>query len=177
MSDDAERTVASGFPDPDTVPSPTERLRKLHGESGEQPEEPKLGRSRKGSAAKGDVGSLQETIAGSGGGAADAAGGAIATIARSIGEQAARHAIEDFARHGYLGRLQTAGAGAGQIGAAALLGACAAGAFTAGVVMLWSRVLPRPLAAFATAATLGGAAVPLIMSGSSQIREGVTGDL
>lgn len=173
MNEQRDRTVASGFPSPDGVPGPTERLRRLHGDSSE-PDEPRYGRSRPGRAATEDTiapEDVRATTADRARGTADA----LESFGRQMTSEAMSRAQEELARHGIPRRLQLAGAGAGQLAAAGVLSACATGAFTAGVVMLWNKVLPPWAAALTTAGTFGLVAGPLSFLGAVEVRRSLAG--
>lgn len=172
MTQQRERTVASGFPSPDGVPGPTERLRELHGEAGSEPAEPRYGRASVADAATEDVVPVEQMAS-----AAKRAEreNAIAGLGRRAAAEAVARTQAELERRRVPERLQRAGAGTGQLAAAGALGVCAAGALTAGVVMLWQQVLPPWAAAFVTTGTFGAIAAPLTVAGLKHVKQGMAG--
>jgi Putative Actinobacterial Holin-X, holin superfamily III len=173
-AEERKRTVASGFPPPDTVPGPTERLRQLHGDSNAEPLEPRYGRTTVGTAGTDDVVPL-EGMKTTTADRARASGDAVETFGHRVTDEAIARAQREFERRGIGDRIQLAGAGARRLGVGAALGVCAAGAATAGVVLLWNKALPAWAAALATAGTFGAVALPFALSGGRQFKRGVSG--
>jgi hypothetical protein len=168
---DRDRRVASGFPDPDKVPGPTERLRELHGITDTAPRAPKYGRASASTAGSDDYVPLEEMLQGSGlgGGAAERLSG----FARRLGDEAALRIGEELQRRGIAGKAKTAGMGAGEIGAAGILGLGAVGAGATAVIVGLHRVMPVWASALVTAGALGIPAGVLASRGVRHLRMGL----
>ena len=96
--DDRSRRVASGFPNPDDVPGPTERLRELHGDTATEPKPPKYGRASASTAGSDDYITLDDMEHGSGaGGATDR----VASFAQRVAEETATRLRADFDISGF----------------------------------------------------------------------------
>jgi len=124
---DRDRRVASGFPDPEKVPGPTERLRELHGDVATEPKPPKYGRASASTAASDDYVSIDDMLGGSGslaGGAADR----LTAFARKVGDETADRVRAELDRRGVADKAKAAGVGVGQMGVAGALGLAALGA-------------------------------------------------
>jgi hypothetical protein len=119
---DRERRVASGFPDPETVPGPTERLRELHGDVGKAPLPPKYGRASASTAASDDYVSMEDMLNGSGGGMASGATDRLSAFARKVGDETADRVRAELDRRGIADKAKAAGLGVGQMGVAGALG-------------------------------------------------------
>jgi hypothetical protein len=146
---DRERRVASGFPDPEKVPGPTERLRELHGEAATEPRPPKYGRASASTAGIADHVSVDEMLGGSSGagGAADR----VAAFARRVGDQTIDRLRDDLDRRGIPGKAKAAGLGVGEIGLASVLGLGVLGATTTAMIAGLSRIMPVWASALVTA--------------------------
>lgn len=169
MSERRDRTVASGFPAPDDVPGPTERLRELHGDTDGEPSEPRYGRAPLDRAATEDV-VPPDAMGRSDGDRVRATADTLESVGRRVGSEAALRARGEMERRGVPQRLGLARNATSQLTGAGILGACASGTLTAAIVMLWSKVLPNWAAALTTAGILGGAAAPLVYVARGTIR-------
>ena len=129
---DRERRVASGFPDPDQVPGPTERLRELHGDTETAPKPPKYGRASASTAASDDYISIDDMLSASGGTIAGGAADRLAAFARKIGDETADRLRGELDRRGVAEKARAAGLGVGQMGVASALGLGALGAASHG---------------------------------------------
>lgn len=170
-SEDRDRRVASGFPDPEKVPGPTERLRELHGTTDTAPRAPKYGRASASTAGSDDYISIDEMLQGSGigGAAADRLSG----FARRVGDEAAERIRDELVRRGVAEKAKTAGMGFGEIGAAGILGLGAVGAGATAVIVGLNRVVPAWAAALITAGALGVPASILAARGVRHLRMGL----
>ena len=151
---DRERRVASGFPDPDKVPGPTERLRELHGDTATAPQPPKYGRASAATAGSDDYVSIDDMLGGSGGlagGTADR----LAAFARRVGDETAERVRAELDRRGVPEKAKAAGLGVGQMGLASALGLGALGATATAMIAGLHKVLPLWASALVTAGALG----------------------
>lgn len=174
---DRERRVASGFPDPETVPGPTERLRALHGEVETEPRPPKYGRASASTAASDDYVSIDDMLNGSGSTLAGGAADKLADFARRIGDETADRLRVELDRRGVAEKAKAAGLGVGQMGVASALGLAALGAGATAMIAGMSRVLPVWAAALITTAALGVPAGLLAADGFRRINASVGGAL
>ena len=149
--DDRSRRVASGFPNPDDVPGPTERLRELHGDTATEPKPPKYGRASASTAGSDDYISLDDMD----GSATDAPADRVASFARRVAEETAVRLRADFDRRGIAGKAKAAGVGAGEIGLAGALSLGVLGATGTAMIAGLSRVMPVWAAALVTAGAFG----------------------
>lgn len=169
---DRERRVASGFPDPEDVPGPTERLRELHGDVETAPRPPKYGRASASTAASDDYVSIDDMLNGSStlaGGAADK----LAAFARRIGDETADRVRAELDRRGIADQAKAAGFGVGQMGVAGVLGLGALGAGATAMIAGMSRVMPVWASALITAGALGIPAGILAADGLRQVNASV----
>ena len=169
---DRDRRVASGFPDPEKVPGPTERLRELHGDSGGDPQPPKYGRASAATAASQDYVSMDDMLHGSGsftGGAADR----LAEFARRVGDEAAGRVRAELDRQGVFEKAKAAGLGVGQMGIAGALSLAALGAAATAMVAGLSRVMPVWASALVTAGAFGVPAGLLAADGLRRVNASV----
>lgn len=166
---DAERRVASGFPRPDDVPGPTERLRQLHGDAAAEPGSPRFGRTSVEQAATGDVASMDEMLKAQGPGSRTV--DAIESIAVRVAEETAARLRSEFDRRGLSQSMRNAGMGAVQVGGAALLGVVVVGAVTGAAVDALSTVMPRWAAGLTTVGLCSVPAAVLALSGRKQLAE------
>ena len=169
---DRERRVASGFPDPETVPGPTERLRDLHGDPHSDPQPPKYGRAAASTAASQDYVSMDDMLRESGsftGGAADR----FAAFARRVGDETADRVRAELDRRGVAEKAKTAGLGMGQIGLAGALSLGALGATATAMVAGMSRVMPVWASALITAGVFGIPAGLLAADGFRRVNASV----
>jgi hypothetical protein len=151
---DRERRVAAGFPDPEKVPGPTERLRELHGDAVGGPQPPRYGRASATTAGSQDYVSMDDMLGGSGsftGAAADS----VAAFARRVGDETADRVRAELDRRGVAEKAKTASLGIGQMGLASVLGLGALGATATAMVAGLSRVMPVWAAALITAGAFG----------------------
>jgi hypothetical protein len=163
-----ERRVASGFPDPENVPGPTERLRELHGNAATEPQPPKYGRASAATAATDDYVSIDDMLGGSGGspgGAADR----FAAFARRVGDEATERVKDELDRRGVAEKAKEAGIGIGQASIAGVLGLAAVGATATAMVAGMSRVMPLWAAALVTAGVFGLPAGILAADGLARV--------
>jgi hypothetical protein len=164
--DDRSRRVASGFPNPDDVPGPTERLRELHGDTATEPKPPKYGRASASTAGSDDYISLDDMERGTGaGGAADR----VASFAQRVADETAVRLRADFDRRGIAGKAKAAGVGVGEIGVAGALTLGVLGATGTAMVAGLSRVMPVWAAALVTAGAFGVPAAILSSRGLKRI--------
>ncbi len=169
---DRERRVASGFPDPEDVPGPTERLRELHGDVETAPRPPKYGRASASTAASDDYVSIDDMLNGSStlaGGAADK----LAAFARRIGDETADRVRAELDRRGIADQAKAAGFGVGQMGVAGVLGLGALGAGATAMIAGMSRVMPVWASALITAGALGIPAGILAADGLRRVNASV----
>ncbi len=167
-----ERRVASGFPDPDKVPGPTERLRELHGNTATEPQPPRYGRASAATAATDDYVSIDDMLGGSGGspgGAADR----FAAFARRVGDEAAERVKDELDRRGVAGKAKAAELGIGQMGIVGVLGLAAVGATATAMVAGMSRVMPLWASALVTAGVFGIPAGILTADGLGRVSANV----
>ena len=168
-----ERTVASGFPDPEKVPGPTERLRELHGDTDGDPKPPKYGRASASTAASQDYVSMDDMLNGSSGfreGAADR----LASFARRVGDETAERIRTELDRQGVFEKAKTAGLGIGQMGLASALGLGALGATATAMVAGLSRFMPVWASALITACAFGVPAGFLAADGLRRVNQSVS---
>jgi hypothetical protein len=170
---DRDRRVASGFPDPDKVPGPTERLRELHGEVGTAPQPPKYGRASASTAASDDYVSMDDMLNGSGGGLSGAAADRLSAFARKVGDETAERVRAELDRRGIADKAKAAGVGVGQMGIASALGLCALGAGATAMIAGMSRVMPVWTSALITAGALGVPAGILAADGFRRVNSSV----
>jgi hypothetical protein len=170
---DRERRVASGFPDPDTVPGPTERLRELHGDTATEPRPPKYGRASASTAASDDYVSMDDMLNGSGGGLAGGAADRLSAFARKVGDETADRVRAELDRRGIADKARAAGFGVGQMGIASVLGLCALGAGATAMITGMSRVMPVWASALITAGALGVPAGILAADGLRRVNASV----
>jgi hypothetical protein len=164
--DDRSRRVASGFPNPDDVPGPTERLRELHRDTATDPKPPKYGRASASTAGSDDYISLDDMERGTGaGGAADR----VASFAQRVADETAVRLRADFDRRGIAGKAKAAGVGVGEIGVAGVLTLGVLGATGTAMVAGLSRVMPVWAAALVTAGAFGVPAAILSSRGLKRI--------
>jgi len=169
---DRDRRVASGFPDPDKVAGPTERLRELHGDTGDAPKPPKYGRASATTAGSQDYVLMDDMLAGSGSfteGAADR----LAAFARRVGDETAERIRAELDRQGVFEKAKTAGLGVGQIGLASALGLGALGATGTAMVAGLSRFMPVWASALITAGAFGVPAGFLAADGLRRVNKSV----
>lgn len=166
------RTVASGFPEPDSVAGPTESLRRLHGEDATAVREPKFGRVTIEDAGSGDVVGMDEMVT-PGGGARAAATDMATSIAMRVAEETASRVREELRSRGIPEKARIAGIGAVELSAAAALGACGVAALTASVSNLLATAMPRWAATVVTTGLLAAPAVALAVDGRRRLREGL----
>ncbi len=167
-----ERRVASGFPNPDDVPGPTESLRRLHGDVDASPQPPKYGRATASTAGTDDCVPIDEMLRGSGG-FADGAADRVAAFAQRIGDETAERIRAELGRRGVAEKAKAAGVGVGQIGIAGVLGLGALGAAGTAVIAGLSRVMPVWAAALVTASAFGIPAGVLAARGVKGVNEGL----
>ena len=170
--DDRERRVASGFPNPDDVPGPTEKLRQLHGDTATEPREPKYGRATASTAGFDDYVSLDDMTRNPSGlteGAADR----VAGFAQRLADETATRLRAEFDRRGILGNAKAAGVGVGEIGLASGLALGALGAAGTAMIAGLSRVMPTWAAALITAGAFGVPAGILTTRGLKRINTGI----
>lgn len=168
---DRDRRVASGFPDPEKVPGPTERLRELHGDSSGGPQTPKFGRASASTAATDDYVPMDEMLRGNGfsGGAADR----VSAFARRLGDEAADRIRSELVRRGVAENAKTAGMGIGEIGLASVLGLGVLGGAATAMIAGLGRVMPVWAAGLVTAGAFGIPAGVLAARGARDIGAGV----
>ena len=166
---DAERRVASGFPRPDDVPGPTERLRRLHGDAATEPGSPRFGRTSVEHAATDDVASMDEMLKAQGPGSR--AADAIESIALRVAEETATRLRSELERRGLSQSLKSAGFGAVEVGGAALLGVVVVGTITGAAVDALSTVMPRWAAGLTTVGLCSVPAAFLALSGRRQLAQ------
>ncbi len=169
---DRDRRVASGFPDPEKVAGPTERLRELHGELESGPKPPKYGRASATTAGSQDYVSMDDMLGGSGGfteGAADR----LAAFARRVGDETAERIRAELDRQGVFDKAKTAGLGVGQIGVASALALGALGATGTAMVAGLSRLMPVWASALITAGAFGVPAGFLAADGLRRVNQSV----
>lgn len=169
---DRDRRVASGFPDPEKVPGPTERLRELHGDVATQPQPPRYGRASAATAASDDYVSIDDMLGGTGGltgGAADR----LTAFARKVGDETAHRVRAELDRRGVAEKAKAAGVGVGQMGLASALGLGALGAAATAMIAGLSRVMPLWASALVTAGALGVPAGILATDGFRRINASV----
>lgn len=167
--DGRERRVASGFPNPDDVPGPTEKLRQLHGDTATEPKTPKYGRATASTAGSDDYVSLDDMAGSSGGGAADR----VAGFAQRVADETAARVRAEFDRRGVAEKAKSAGVGVGEIGLASALGLGALGAAGTAMIAGLSRVMPVWAAALITAGAFGVPAGILTTRGLKRINTGI----
>jgi hypothetical protein len=170
---DRDRRVASGFPDPENVPGPTERLRELHGDVETAPKPPKYGRASASTAASDDYVSMDDMLNGSGGTLAGGAADKLAAFARRIGDETADRLRAELDRRGIADQAKAAGFGVGQMGVASALGLAALGAGATAMIAGMSRVLPVWASALITAGALGVPAGILAADGLRRVNASV----
>ena len=166
------RRVASGFPDPEKVPGPTERLRELHGDVATEPHPPRYGRASASTAASDDYVSMDDMLGGSGGLAGSAAD-RLTAFARKVGDDTADRVRNELERRGIAAKAKAAGVGAGRMGLASALGLGALGAATTALIAGLSRVMPVWASALVTAGALGLPAGVLAADGFRRINASV----
>jgi hypothetical protein len=166
----SEPAVASDPTAAGEVPAPGEQPRRAGAETAGAERQQRSRRTRRATTATQDAPAEEVAEAGD----ARSAGDAVEALGRRIGADAVSLVQQEIAHSGLGERLQLAGAGMRQVTVGATLGVCAVGAAAAGVVLLWRRVLPPWLAAFAAAGTFGAAAAPLVYVGAQQLKQGVT---
>lgn len=171
-TDDRERRVASGFPDPANVAGPTESLRRLHGDADSTPLPPKYGRASASTAGRDDYVPIDEMLRGSGG-LGDAAADRLAAFAQRIGDETAKRVRTELEARGVAEKAKAAGIGAGQIGIASVLGLGALGATGAAAIAGLSRVMPVWAAALVTAGAFGIPAAVLARRGAVGVNAGL----
>ncbi len=170
---DRERRVASGFPDPDQVPGPTERLRELHGDTETAPKPPKYGRASASTAASDDYISIDDMLSASGGTIAGGAADRLAAFARKIGDETADRLRGELDRRGVAEKARAAGLGVGQMGVASALGLGALGAAATAMIAGMSCVMPVWASALITAGALGVPAGILAADGLRRVNASV----
>jgi len=170
-SNDRERLVSSGFPDPADVAGPTEALRAFRGETATEPKPPKYGRATASTAGSEDYVSLDE-MEGSGGLAAGAAD-RVAAFAHRVGDETAARLRAEFDRRGGVAKAKAAGMGAGEIGIAGALALGALGATGTAMIAGLSRVMPVWASALITAGAMAIPAGILASRGVKRINEGL----
>jgi hypothetical protein len=170
--DDRERRVASGFPHPDDVPGPTEKLRQLHGDTATEPKAPKYGHATASTAGSDDYVSLDDMTRGSSG-LAGSATDAVATFAQRVADETAARMRAEFDRRGVAGKAKAAGVGVGEIGLASALGLGALGAAGTAMIAGLGRVMPIWASALITAGALGVPAAILTSRGLKRINTGI----
>jgi Putative Actinobacterial Holin-X, holin superfamily III len=170
--DDRERRVASGFPNPDDVPGPTEKLRQLHGDTATEPKAPKYGRATASTAGSDDYVSLDDMTGGSSG-LANGASDRVAAFAQRVADDTVARMRADFDRRGLPGKAKAAGVGVGQIGLATALGLGALGATGTAMIAGLSRVMPVWASALITAGAFGVPAGILTARGLKRINTGI----
>jgi hypothetical protein len=164
--DDRDRRVASGFPDPEDVPGPTERLRQVHGAAAAEPMPPKYGRAFASTAGSDDYVPLDEMMHATGR-LADGAVDRVSAFARRVGDDLAdRLRAELDAR----GAAKTAGIGVAEIGAAGVLGLVAVGASAGAIVVSLNKVMPAWASSLVTAGVFGIPAGILASRGVRHVR-------
>ena len=167
---DRDRRVASGFPDPEKVPGPTERLRELHGDAATQPLPPKYGRASASTAASDDYVSIDDMLGGTGG---LTGGDRLTAFARKVGDETAHRVRAELDRRGVAEKAKAAGVGVGQMGLASALGLGALGAAATAMIAGLSRVMPLWASALVTAGALGVPAGILATDGFRRINASV----
>jgi Putative Actinobacterial Holin-X, holin superfamily III len=169
---DRDRRVASGFPDPEKVPGPTERLRELHGDVATEPQPPKYGRASASTAASDDYVSMDDML-GASGGLAGGAADRLTAFARKVGDETADRVRAELDRRGVAEKAKAAGVGVGQMGVASALGLAALGAAATAMIAGLSRVMPVWASALVTAGALGVPAGVLAADGFRRINTSV----
>lgn len=166
-----------GYPPPDEVPGPTERLRQLQGETETEPQEPKFGRVPAEQAATGDHADLHEVI-GARSNAGDAARSYMTQLANRAAEQTAERLRAEMDARDIRGRMKQAGKGLGALGLSGGLALGAVGATTAAIIAALSEAMPVWAASVITAAAFAGPAAVLAIGGQRRVREplGLAGD-
>lgn len=167
--DDSGTGVAFGYPPPDEVPGPTERLRELQGDQNTEPQEPKFGRVRAEQAATEDHAELKEIIGSSSAGG-DAARATVAALANRVAEQTAARVRSEIEARDVPQRMRQAGQGIGVLGLSGVLAFGALGAATTAAIAGLSQVLPVWAASIVTAAALGAPAAMLAVAGQRRVR-------
>lgn len=164
----AEARVSSGFPRPEDVPGPTQRLRELHGDKDGQPLEPAYGRVSAAEAGSGDHVELDDMldIRGS---VTGAPSDALNALARRVGDEVAERVRAEIDRRDLGAKARIAGISAAELGAAGVLGICASGALVTAGIGLLSRRMPVWAAALTTAAACAGPAVALALVARRQL--------
>ena len=180
VRDDGEARVAWGYPRPEDVPGPTERLRELHGDTDAEPLEPKYGRVRAEQAATEDHVDVEDLVSVTGH-AGEAVRDSVAALANRVAEQTASRLRAEMAARGIPERVRQAGRGAGALGASGVLALSACGAATAGAIAAMSEALPVWAASLIAAAALGAPAAVLAVVGRRRLRApmgpmGLTGE-
>jgi hypothetical protein len=170
---DRERRVASGFPDPETVPGPTERLRELHGDVGTAPMPPKYGRASASTAASDDYVLMEDMLNGSRGTAGGGTTDRLAAFALKVGDETADRVRAELDRRGIADKAKAAGFGVGQMGMASAFGLCALGAGATAMIAGLSRVMPVWASALVTAGVLGVPAGVLAADGLRRVNASV----
>jgi Putative Actinobacterial Holin-X, holin superfamily III len=170
---DRERRVASGFPYPDDVPGPTERLRELHPDVETAPKPPKFGRASASTAASDDYISMDDMLNASGSTLAGGAADKLAAFARRIGDETADRLRAELDRRGIADQARAAGFGVGQMGIAGALGLGALGAGATAMIAGMSRVMPVWASALVTAGVLGVPAGILAADGLRRLNASV----
>ena len=170
---DRERRVASGFPDPETVPGPTERLREVHGDAEHAPRPPRYGRASASTAASDDYVSMDDMVNESGGGVTGGAADRLSAFAHKVGDETVDRVRAELDRRGIADKAKAAGVGVGQMGIASALGLCALGAGATAMIAGMSRVLPVWASALITAGALGVPAGILAADGLRRVNASV----
>jgi hypothetical protein len=170
-SDDRERRVASGFPDPADVAGPTEALRAFRGETATEPKPPKYGRASASTAGSDDYVPLDE-MQGSGG-LAEAASDRVTAFAQRVADETAARLRAEFDRRGGVSKTKAAGVGAGEIGIAGALALGALGATGTAMIAGLSRVMPVWASALITAGAFGIPAGILTARGLKRVNAGL----
>ncbi|MGI0129091.1 MAG: phage holin family protein [Thermoplasmata archaeon] len=169
--------AAFGYPPPDEVPGPTERLRQLQGDQETEPQEPKFGRVPAEQAATEDHADLHEVIGGRSS-AGDAARASMAALANRVAEQTAERVRAEMDARDIPGRMKEAGKGIGALGLSGGLALGAFGATTAAIIAALSEAMPVWAASVITAAAFAAPAAVLAISGQRRVRAplGLTAD-
>jgi Putative Actinobacterial Holin-X, holin superfamily III len=166
-----------GYPPPEEVPGPTERLRELQGDRETEPLDPKFGRVPAEQAATEDHAELHEII-GAPSSAGDAARTSMAALANRVAEQTAARLRDEMNARNIPDRVKQAGQGIGALGLSGALALGAFGATTAAVIAALSEAMPVWAASVITAAALAAPAAMLAIAGQRRVRAplGLSGD-
>lgn len=166
-----------GYPPPDEVPGPTERLRQLQGDEKTEPQEPKFGRVPAEQAGTEDHADMHEVI-GARGSAGDAARTYMTQLANRAAEQTAERLRAEMEARDIPGRMKKAGQGLGALGLSGGLAIGAFGATTAAIIAALSEAMPVWAASIITAAAFATPAAFLAITGQRRVRGplGLTGN-